>query len=353
MSKQTSEKTAEKFAEETMKKIIETAEEIAPKIKTLDFDYIHSNERFFSKFFEYSDTCPDIVSFVRGLTNFKYEPFRNISIDGILNASEKLVYVSKISKAFDYPFIEKIDSSWKFDKLEDSFIAFISKNESTTVLEYKLLKSLLGKLVILMCSDVEQSFSVKKPNIRPETRKYLMSYISKMESFGRLKNNISKGWSVFVNTLLNDTEMFNLRNQQQLHLILEQAYSSHFLMESLLANILKTFQTTILVDYFHCVKACFIWVRLVSILIQHNSSMTSKIMSHDELMENIFMISSVVVSMYEDNYFISSMLPKSIPSNDNLSEETILYFLNHSIKGPQYMILKQLENSGPCILNIR
>ena len=214
MFKQTSEKTAK----ETMKKIIETAEEIAPKIKTLDFDYIRSNERFFSKFFEYSDVCPDIVAFIRGLTNFKYEPFRNISIDGILNASEKLVYVSKLSKAFDHPFIEKIDSSWKFDKLEESFITFISKNESTTALEYKLLKSLLGKLVILMCSDVEQAFSVKKPNVRPETRKYLMSYISKMEAFGSLKNNISKGWSVFVNTLLNDTEMFTLRNQQQLHL---------------------------------------------------------------------------------------------------------------------------------------
>lgn len=352
MSKESS-KQSERTAKETMEKIIKTAEEIAPKIKTLDFDYIHSNERFFSKFFEYSDVCPDIVAFIRGLTNFKYEPFKNISIDGILNASEKLVYVSKLSNVFNYPFIEKIDSSWKFDKLEESFITFISKNESTTTLEYKLLKSLLGKLVILMCSDIEQAFSVNKPNVRPETRKYLMSYISKMEAFGSLKNNVSKGWSVFVNALLNDTEMFTFKNQQQLHQILEQAYSSHFLIESLLANILKTFQTNILVDYFHCVKACFIWVRLVSILIQQNSTMTSKIMSHDELMENIFMISSVVVSMYEDNYFISSMLPKSVPSNDNISEETILYFVNHTIKGPQYMILKQLENSGPCVLNIR
>ena len=337
-----------------MEQIIKTAHEIEDKIETVDYEYVKKNEKFFSKFFEYSDTCSDIVSFIREQTNFKYEPFKNINIDGVIDSAKKLVYVSKLSNIYKFPFIEKIDSNWKFDQLEDSFISFIETKEDSTIIEYKLLKSLLGKLVILMCSDIERSFmnESKKENITPDIKKYLERYIIKMNKFEKTKNNISKGWSVFVNSLLNSQEVFVYKSQEQLHDILLKAYSSHFLMESLIANILKTFQTNILIDYFHAIKFCFIWVRMVSILIQDSIKSINRI-SHEELMNNIFMVSCVIVSMYEDNYFISSILPKSLPTNENLSEETILYFINHTIKGPQYMILKQLEYSGCCVLNIR
>lgn len=358
---------SESDARNKMEQIIKTAHEIEDKVELLDFDYIEKNEKFFSKFFEYSDVCPDIVSFIREQTNFKYEPFKNISIDGVIDSARKLVYVSKLSDVFEFPFIKKIDSNWKFDQLDDSFLEFIEQNENSTAIEYKLLKSLLGKLVVLLCSDVERSFVIEssgksetetngmKREIqtqKPEIKKYLEHWILKMEKFGSIKNNVSKGWSVFVNSLLNSQEVFVFKSQEQLHDILLKCYSSHFLMESLIANILKTFQTNILIDYFHVIRLCFIWVRMVSILIQ-NSIKSSKRKSHKEIMNDIFMLSCVIVSMYEDNYFISSILPKSLPTNENLSEESILYFINHSIKGPQYLILKQLEFSGCCVMNIR
>ena len=343
-------------AKNKMEQIIKTAHEIENKVESLDFDYVKKNEMFFSKFFEYSDVCNDIMSFIKEQTNFRYEPFKNINIDDVIDSARKLVYVSKLSKIYDYPFIEKIDSNWKFDQLEDSFISFIETNEDSSIMEYKLLKSLLGKLIILMCTDIERSFMIDyekpKENITPDIKKYLNHWISKMDKFSKSKNNISKGWNVFVNTLLNPQEVFVYKSQKQLHDILMNAYSSHFLMESLAANILKTFQTNILIDYFHAIKFCFIWVRMISILIQNNMKSMKK-QSHNELMNNIYMVSCVIVSMYEDNYFISSILPKSLPTNENLSEETILYFINHTIKGPQYMILKQLEYSGCCVLNLR
>jgi len=379
---------SESDARNKMEQIIKTAHEIEDKVELLDFDYIEKNEKFFSKFFEYSDVCPDIVSFIREQTNFKYEPFKNISIDGVIDSARKLVYVSKLSDVFEFPFIKKIDSNWKFDQLDDSFLEFIEQNENSTAIEYKLLKSLLGKLVVLLCSDVERSFVIESSGKsssssgksesqsenkieqssekssgktkkafeiqtqKPEIKKYLEHWILKMEKFGSIKNNVSKGWSVFVNSLLNSQEIFVFKSQEQLHDILLKCYSSHFLMESLIANILKTFQTNILIDYFHVIRLCFIWVRMVSILIQ-NSIKSSKRKSHKEIMNDIFMLSCVIVSMYEDNYFISSILPKSLPTNENISEESILYFINHSIKGPQYLILKQLEFSGCCVMNIR
>ena len=335
-------------AKKRMEEIIKTAKSIEDKIDGLDIEYINKNYRFFSKFFEYSDVCEDIVSFINSQTNYKYEPFKNISMNGILDSAKKLVYVSKLSDVFDYPFIKNIDSNWKFDKIEDSMISFIETNEASTIIEYKILKSLLGKIAILMCSDIERSFILDKPNINQDVKKYLETWTSKMEKFGTLKNNISKGWSVFINSLFNTKEVFRYQSKEQLHEILQTCYSSHFLMESLLGNILKTFQTNILIDYFHVIKSIFIWIRLVSILIQKHCHM-----ERTELMNNIYLISCVVCSIYEDNFFISSVLPKSLPSNDNLSEETILYFINHTIKGPQYMILKQLENSGCCILNLK
>lgn len=340
----------ERAAENKMKKIIETAHEIENKVDYVDYDYIKKNEKFFSKFFEYSDVCNDIVSFIKEQTNFRYEPFKNISIDGVLDSATKLVYVSKLSKVFNYPFIDKIDSNWKFDKLEDSFIKFIEdNNDFTTAIEYKLLKSLLGKFIILMCSDVERCFIQDHTNINPDIKKYLEHWITKMNVFSSYKNNVSKGWSVFINTLLDSKETFIYKSQEHLHNILSTAYSSHFLMESLAANILKNFQTSILIDYFHAIKFIFIWIRMISILIQKSMSNFDR----DTLINNIYMLTCIIVSMYEDNYFISSILPKSLPNNDDLTEETQLYFLNHTIKGPQYMILKQLELSSCCILNVR
>lgn len=344
-----SKENLKKNSEIRMNNIIKTAHEIENKVDYVDYDYITKNERFFSKFFEYSDVCNDIVSFIREQTNFKYEPFKNISVDGIIDSATKLVYVSKISKIFNYPFIDKIDSNWKFDKLEDSFIKFIEMNDSTTYIEYKLLKSLLGKLVILMCSDVERCFIQEHSNVNIDVKKYLEHWISKMNKFGSMKNNVSKGWSVFINTLLDNKETYVYKSQEKLHDILAICYSSHFLMETLIANILKNFQTSVLIDYFHAIKICFIWVRMISILVQNSMKNINK---DNSLMNNIYMATCVIVSMYEDNYFISSILPKSLPNNENLSEETQLYFLNHTIKGPQYMILKQLELSGCCVLNI-
>lgn len=347
----------EQSAKNKMQNIIKTAHEIENKVEFVDHEYIKRNEKFFSKFFEYSDVCNDIVSFIKEQTNFKYEPFKNISVDGILDSATKLVYVSKLSKVFDYPFIDKIDSNWKFDKLEDSFIKFIENNDSSTIIEYKLLKSLLGKFIILMCSDVERCFIQEQSNMNIDIKKYLEHWVSKMNTFANYKNNVSKGWSVFINTLFDSKEVFNYKSQEHLHELLKTCYSSHFLMESLAANILKTFQTSILIDYFHAIKYVFIWVRMISILIQnYMNNVNNKLNSinHKEsLINDIYMLTCVIVSMYEDNYFISSILPKSLPTNENLSEETQLYFINHTIKGPQYMILKQLELSACCVLNIR
>ena len=244
----------EQDAKNKMKHIIETAHEIENKVEFVDYDYIKKNERFFSKFFEYSDVCNDIVSFIKEQTNFKYEPFKNISIDNVLDQATKLVYVSKLSNVFDYPFINNIDSNWKFDKLEDSFIKFIESNNSTSNIEYKLLKSLLGKFIILMCSDVERCFVQEHININTDVKKYLEYYVSKMNHFASYKNNISKSWSVFINTLFNSKEVFNYKSQEHLHELLKTCYSSHFLIESLAANILKTFQTSILIDYFHAIR---------------------------------------------------------------------------------------------------
>lgn len=331
-----------------MERILKAANDMKDKVDTLDFDYVAKNEHFFTKFFEYSDVCPDIVSFIKALTNFKYEPFQNISLDNRLNAPERIVYIYKLSDIFNYPFIDSVNINWKFDKLEDSILSFISEHEDSTVIEYKLLKSLLGKLIILMCSNVEQAFADKKSNINPDTEKYLSNWIDKMSEFGKMKNNVSKSWNIFINTLMNSSEIYVHESDAKLHELLACGYNSHFLLESLAANVLKTFQTTILVDYFHAIKSVYIWVRLVSILIQKY-----KLTPPDQLMNNIYLISTIVIAMYEDNYLISSILPKSLPSNDSLTEETILYYLNHTIKGPQYFILKQLQYSGPCVLNVR
>ena len=345
-------KQRENHVKNMMSKIIETANEIKDKVQTLDFDYVNINEKFFSKFFQYSSICNDIKTFIQEQTNFKYEPFQNISVTNTLSAPEKLVFISRLSNIFNEPFINSVDANWKFDKLESAIIKFIEKFNKSTDIEYKLIKSLLGKMIVLMLSDVEQAFATENVNMNEDCEKYLKSYVESMTSFGNIRNCISKSWSTFVNCLFNKSEAFILKHDdlETPEKLLMDGYSNHFMLEIFAANILKTFQTNIMIDYFHAIRYCYIWVRLVSILIQNS---LEKGLDKNKLMENIYTISVVITSMYEDLYFISSILPKSLPMNEDLSEETILYFLNHTIKGPQYMILKQLELSGPCILNIR
>ena len=61
-------------------------------------------------------------------------------------------------------------------------------------------------------------------------------------------------------------------------------------------------------------------------------------------------ICRAVMVDYESTYFATSMIPRSMPkTEENMSEEFKLYYISHTLTGPQYFLLKQLEYTLPSL----
>lgn len=321
--------------------------------KRIDYEYYDNNRKFFKQFMDYSInntiTTMDVKRYINNLTNFNYDPFEGIRSNLLFSVQDRLLYVHELGKIFDTDFLGTIDIQFKLHDIDGRLAKFIRKEEvAFNDFEHRLIKNMLGKLLLGMFSNVERAFVQDSHCLSPDYLKNIKDIDKTMRDVCYSDKYIMKSWSMFMNKLTDTKTLFKFKDYIDLSEKLKLCYDNKFPIEILMADCVKALIPSIGLNYINAVKSVYLIGRLVAIYL--NRYAKKRIEERARLTDMIIICRAVMVD-YESNYFATSMIPRSMPkTEENMSEEMKLYYISHTLAGPQYFLLKQLEYTLPCLV---
>ncbi len=325
--------------------------------KRIDYEYYDTNRQFFKQFMDYSInntiTTMDVKRYVNSLTNFNYNPFEGIRSNLLFSVQDRLLYIHELGKIFDTDFLGTIDIQFKLHDIDGKLAKFIRKEEVPfNDFEHRLIKNMMGKLLLGMFSNVERAFVQDNHCLSPDYLKNIKDIDKTMRDVCYSDKYVMKSWSMFMNKLTDTKTMFKFKDYIDLSEKLKLCYDNKFPIEILMADCVKALIPSIGLNYINAIKSVYLVGRLISIYVQKYMHKRAV----EELAERIRLtdmsgICRAVMVDYESTYFATSMIPRSMPkTEEGMSEEMKLYYISHTLAGPQYFLLKQLEYTLPCLV---
>lgn len=321
--------------------------------KRIDYEYYDNNRQFFKQFMDYSInntiTTMDVKRYINSLTNFNYDPFEGIRSNLLFSVQDRLLYVHELGKIFDTDFLGTIDIQFKLHDIDGRLAKFIRKEEvAFNDFEHRLIKNMMGKLLLGMFSNVERAFVQDSHCLSPDYLKNIKDIDKTMRDVCYSDKYVMKSWSMFMNKLTDTKTLFKFKDYIDLSEKLKLCYDNRFPIEILMADCVKALIPSIGLNYINAVKSVYLIGRLVAIYLNKYASGRGE--GRIRLTDMIIICRAVMVD-YESNYFATSMIPRSMPkTEENMSEEMKLYYISHTLAGPQYFLLKQLEYTIPCLV---
>ena len=325
--------------------------------KRIDYEYYANNKLFFRQFMDYSINntiaAMDVKKYINKLTNFNYDPFEGIRSNLLFNVQDRLLYIHELGKVFDTDFLGKIDIQFKMHDIDSKLVKFI-KNEKVPFndFEHRLIKNMMGKLILAMYSNVERAFVQDNHCLSPDYLKNIREVNRVMENICYSDKYIMKSWNAFMNKLMDQKTMYKFKDYMDVSERLKDCYDNKFPIEIFMADCVKSLIPSIGWSYINAIKDVYIIGRLVSIYL--NRYMMKRAIGDNAYrirLTDMIIICRAVMVDYESNYFATSMIPRSMPkTEENMSEEVKLYYITHALTGPQYFLLKQLEYTLPSLV---
>ena len=327
--------------------------------KKIDFEYIENNKEFFKRYLDYNInntvTALNLKKFVNSITNFNYDPFEGIRSNMLFSIQDRLMYMHELGKIFNDDFLGDIDIQFKMHDIDLKLAKFIEKHKIPfNDFEHHMIKSMCGKLILSIYSDVERAFVQETHCLSSDYVKNIKAIIETMKHVCFSDKYVMKSWSVFYDKLIDKRTVYKFKDYTDITNKLKDCYDNKFLIEIFLADCIKTLIPSIGLSYIHAVKDIYLLARLITIYL--NAFMSKRITSlTDEDAKKRKLIDFTVISRavsvdYESTYFATAMIPRSMPAvNDTMSEEFKLYYISHVLTGPQYFLLKQLEYTIPVL----
>ena len=66
---------------------------------------------------------------------------------------------------------------------------------------------------------------------------------------------------------------------------------------------------------------------------------------------DILLLGRVALFVYQNSRYLQNSLPRNLPlSNEELSEQLQMYYLNHTMLGPQNILLRMMEKACVSII---
>ena len=298
----------------------------------------------------------DINEYINNTTIFKYNAFDSPNVGIQHPIPEKVIYMNKLNKLFNYTFSNPSSGDFHFSDLDTQITSFLYKYKDlgTTKLEYGMIKSLMGKLIICLNTSCELALRDNtKPRINSEFKQAIIHDIECMKYIQNQDGKLYVSWKTFLNALLSmgpDNLIYVHDNYVSLNTKLKTAYDKDFLTENLLANALKCYLPSVAINYFYAIKSIYLISRLLSIYIQNKLYLNKEF---SEVVNDIYTIAVSGVIIYENKSFIFKQTPRSLPKYDKeITEQTKMYILNHLLTGGQYYILKMFEESLPIVASL-
>ena len=302
----------------------------------------------------------DTNEYINNTTVFKYNAFDTPNMSMQHTIPEKVIYLKKLNQIFEHEFINNKSGDFHFNDLDKQIVKFLYKYKDygTTKIEYGIIKSLMGKLIISLNTSCELALRDNtKSTLNTEFKQAVIRDIECMKYIQSTDGKIYTSWKTFLNSLFSldsDKLIYVHNNYKSLNNKLKIAYDSDFLTENLLANMLKCYLPSIAINYFYVIKSIYLIARLLSIYIQEKKYMKDNdFKEFDDIVNDIYTIGTIGTILYENKVFILKQIPRSLPRYDKqISEQTQMYILNHLLTGGQYYILKMLEESLPVVASL-
>lgn len=324
-----------------------------------DYEYININCKFFNNYLKPTlpiDNDMNIEKILRYWTPYKYSPYNDLKTNYIKRVGERVVLISLLNDIFNKNFFTYVSNkNYRFDSLNFELLKYIgsvpNNDKIPTKFEHVFIKTMLMKLIICMVSDVERCFTKETTQINNYFKLAVKNNLNEFAYLLKTDNIISMSWNVFEKSLFMsefNTSIYKFSTAEELKNKLIEAYNSdEFLIEQLAANILKTFIPTIAFSYFSVIKNVYIIGRLLSIYI---NKQLYKNKNKQQIETDLYVIAAVLTTEYETNY-IANVNVRTAPmvNGKQLTKQTEMYYINHLIAGPQYLILKMLENALPTL----
>ena len=301
----------------------------------------------------------DTNEYINNTTVFKYNAFDTPNMSMQHTIPEKVIYIKKLNQIFNHEFINNKSGDFHFNDLDKQIVKFLYKYKDygTTKIEYGIIKSLMGKLIISLNTSCELALRDNtKSTLNTEFKQAVIRDIECMKYIQSTDGKTYASWKTFLNSLFSldsDKLIYVHNNYKSLNNKLKTAYDSDFLTENLLANMLKCYLPSIAINYFYVIKSIYLIVRLLSIYIQEKKYIKDDFKEFDDIVNDIYTIGTIGTILYENKVFILKQIPRSLPRYDKqISEQTQMYILNHLLTGGQYYILKMLEESLPVVASL-
>ena len=151
--------------------------------------------------------------------------------------------------------------------------------------------------------------------------------------------------------MFNKNSLYAYKDAATLNSHLASAYQQKFEIETLLANILKTYSRSIALNYFYSIKSMYILCRLFGIYLAKRLFVGKSL---EAVMSDLKIIANAAVGVYETTGYVLKSIPRAVPSidgEDDMTTQCQTYFLSHLIIGPQYYLLKHFEYVFPALAN--
>lgn len=309
----------------------------------------HKYKRFLlnNKFGGFTNDGIDTEKFINSFGIYEYH--LNQGVDEKLghDVPTQLYYINQLGKIFDWNFVMFADGSLKFTNVDLMCCDFIKKyQETNTIPNYKiaydLLEYMLFKLIVATCTSKENAFKSEHIWIN---NGFKLATKNDVVMLTCLPDKLMKSFTIFIDELSKTSDCYIFNDISKLVRLNRE--HNEMELEPVLASAIRGMTPMFIYDYFNVVKSLYIFMALYSIYI---SKVEQKQIRYS--VEDIHTIAVVCSIMYQNKRLFQHGIGRQLPTlrdRENniieLDEQTQLYYLNHTMLGPQYLLLKNFEEA--------
>lgn len=336
---------------ERVKKTIKSIEEEAEKIeKSSDFNKVYNFDNSQIKLareFLFSTTLKQNYINKNGISTDKFisdvidEKYTTSSQPKEVDSSPmQLVYITRLSKQLNTQLLQESDIRLSFNNVDVMILNYLKGIEKYDYYYvYILLREFFKKLIISSLSDIELAFRSQNNWINEEFKKLIIKDVVMLQS---LPPKLAKSWKIFITELCDKNNVFN--DLSKLDYVIH--INDDFIIEETLAKVIKCMTPCFIYNYYLVVKSVYILCGLLDDWYHRTQTMITNVQNIDknDLYNQLNDITKVCIYLYENSRHYENSTTRSLPySTEPISQELQMYYLNHTIIGPQYKLLKGIE----------
>lgn len=290
-------------------------------------------------------------TYITKLTNKHYSTKEQIKESLLDNGAKQLVYISRLSKQLQHSLLTHTDTSLKFEYIHFMICDYF-KNKTNQINNYKcvyqIFRETCKKLLISSLSDVELAFRSNGCWINESFKQMILKDVVMLQT---LPTKLSKSWKIFVTELCQTNSPTIYNDISKLDYIIH--VDQDFVIEATLARSIKCMTPCFIYNYYAVVRSLYLlcgllddWLDTIKLSKPNSDEPNNSKITDDELSQQLVNIGKVICYIYENTRLQEHSTCRNLPYyKDKISEELVMYYLNHTIKGPQYMILREVCDS--------